>query len=168
VTWHTDEDGARDTAAEVAGLGRGAVVRPLEVTRFEEAAGTLEQLAAELGGLDVRLMVDAGTRGRIVNITSVHEHIPLREAAAYGAAKGGLGLLTKSMALELGEHGSTVNSIAPGEIATPRTRSRPTTSGRPCPPADPATRTRSRSWSRSSSAPTRATRPAARSSSTAA
>jgi NAD(P)-dependent dehydrogenase (short-subunit alcohol dehydrogenase family) len=68
-----------------------------------------------------RIMVDAGTRGRIVNITSVHEHIPLREQAAYCAAKGGLGLLTKSMALELGEHGISVNSIAPGEIATPLT-----------------------------------------------
>jgi NAD(P)-dependent dehydrogenase (short-subunit alcohol dehydrogenase family) len=68
-----------------------------------------------------RIMVDAGTRGRIVNVTSVHEHIPLRGAAAYCAAKGGLGLLTKVMALELGEHGISVNAVAPGEIATPMT-----------------------------------------------
>ena len=65
-----------------------------------------------------RIMVGAGTQGRIVNVTSVHEHMPLRHAAAYCAAKGGLGLLTQSMALELGEHGITVNSVAPGEIAT--------------------------------------------------
>jgi NAD(P)-dependent dehydrogenase (short-subunit alcohol dehydrogenase family) len=68
-----------------------------------------------------QIMVDAGTEGRIINVTSVHEHIPLREAAAYCAAKGGLGLLTKVMALELGEHGIRVNSVAPGEIATPMT-----------------------------------------------
>jgi NAD(P)-dependent dehydrogenase (short-subunit alcohol dehydrogenase family) len=68
-----------------------------------------------------RIMVAAGTPGRIINVTSVHEHIPLPGAAAYCAAKGGLGLLTKVMALELGEHGITVNSIAPGEIATPMT-----------------------------------------------
>jgi NAD(P)-dependent dehydrogenase (short-subunit alcohol dehydrogenase family) len=68
-----------------------------------------------------QLMVAAGRNGRIVNITSVHEHIPLREAAAYCAAKGGLGLLTKVMALELAEHGITVNSVAPGAIATPMT-----------------------------------------------
>jgi len=68
-----------------------------------------------------RLMVDAGEGGRIVNVTSVHEHIPLRNSAAYCAAKGGLGLLTKVMALELGEHGITVNAVAPGEIATPMT-----------------------------------------------
>jgi NAD(P)-dependent dehydrogenase (short-subunit alcohol dehydrogenase family) len=65
-----------------------------------------------------RLMVDAGTNGRIVNVTSVHEHIPLPGAAGYCAAKGGLGLVTKVMALELGEHGITVNAVAPGEIAT--------------------------------------------------
>jgi NAD(P)-dependent dehydrogenase (short-subunit alcohol dehydrogenase family) len=68
-----------------------------------------------------RIMIAAGTKGRIVNVTSVHEHIPLAEAAPYCAAKGGLGLLTKVMALELGEHGITVNSVAPGEIATPMT-----------------------------------------------
>jgi NAD(P)-dependent dehydrogenase (short-subunit alcohol dehydrogenase family) len=68
-----------------------------------------------------RRMVAVGNGGRIVNITSVHEHIPLRGSSAYCASKGGLGLLTKVMALELAEHGITVNSVAPGEIATPMT-----------------------------------------------
>jgi NAD(P)-dependent dehydrogenase (short-subunit alcohol dehydrogenase family) len=161
VTWNTDEDGAAATAREVEEHGRRAVVAHLDVTRFEEAADTVERMAGQLGGLDVfvnnaggapthpfldypldvfrqaldlnvtgafvcgqraaRLMVDAGTQGRIINITSVHEHVPLRESAAYCAAKGGLGLLTKVMALELGEHGITVNSVAPGEIATAMT-----------------------------------------------
>ncbi|MDP9383685.1 MAG: SDR family oxidoreductase [Actinomycetota bacterium] len=66
-------------------------------------------------------MIAAGRGGRIVNVTSVHEHVPLRGAAPYCAAKGGLGLLTKVLALELAEHGITVNSVAPGEIATPMT-----------------------------------------------
>jgi NAD(P)-dependent dehydrogenase (short-subunit alcohol dehydrogenase family) len=68
-----------------------------------------------------RRMVRAGTRGRIVNVTSIHEHVPLAGSAPYCAAKGGLGLLTKVMALELAGHGITVNSVAPGEIATPMT-----------------------------------------------
>jgi NAD(P)-dependent dehydrogenase (short-subunit alcohol dehydrogenase family) len=67
-----------------------------------------------------RRMVAAGG-GRIVNVTSVHEHIPLAGSAPYCAAKGGLGLLTKVMALELASHGITVNAVAPGEIATPMT-----------------------------------------------
>lgn len=68
-----------------------------------------------------RRMVAAGRGGRIVNVTSVHEHVPLPGSSAYCAAKGGLGLLTKVMALELAEHGITVNAVAPGEIATPMT-----------------------------------------------
>ncbi|MBV9364141.1 MAG: SDR family oxidoreductase [Solirubrobacterales bacterium] len=68
-----------------------------------------------------RRMVRGGRGGRIVNVTSVHEHVPLPGSSAYCAAKGGLGLLTKVMALELAEHGITVNAVAPGEIATPMT-----------------------------------------------
>jgi NAD(P)-dependent dehydrogenase (short-subunit alcohol dehydrogenase family) len=54
-------------------------------------------------------------------VTSVHEHVPLTGSSAYCAAKGGLGLLTKVMALELAEHGITVNAVAPGEVSTPMT-----------------------------------------------
>ncbi|MFI9122623.1 SDR family oxidoreductase [Streptomyces bikiniensis] len=68
-----------------------------------------------------RRMIDRGRGGRIVQITSVHEHQPRVGAGPYCAAKGGLGLLTQVMALELGEYGITVNSVAPGEIATPMT-----------------------------------------------
>jgi NAD(P)-dependent dehydrogenase (short-subunit alcohol dehydrogenase family) len=85
-----------------------------------------------------RRMVGSGVRGRIVNVTSVHEHVPLPGAAAYCAAKGGVGLLTKVMALELAEHGITVNAVAPGEIATPMTGAHdkdPATIARPAIPA---------------------------------
>jgi NAD(P)-dependent dehydrogenase (short-subunit alcohol dehydrogenase family) len=68
-----------------------------------------------------RRMVRQGRGGRIVNVTSVHEHVPLVGSAPYSAAKGGLGMLTKVMALELAGAGITVNSVAPGEIATPMT-----------------------------------------------
>ena len=68
-----------------------------------------------------REMVRRGEGGRIVNVTSVHEVAPLKRGAAYAASKAGLGLLTKVMALELAEHGITVNTVAPGHIATPMT-----------------------------------------------
>ncbi len=68
-----------------------------------------------------RRMVADGVPGRIVNVTSVHEHLPRLGASAYCAAKAGLGMLTQVLALELGEHGITVNSVAPGEISTPMT-----------------------------------------------
>jgi NAD(P)-dependent dehydrogenase (short-subunit alcohol dehydrogenase family) len=66
-----------------------------------------------------REMVSAGSGGRIVNITSVHEHEPILGGGAYCTAKAGLGLLTKVMALELAPYGITVNAVAPGETATP-------------------------------------------------
>jgi NAD(P)-dependent dehydrogenase (short-subunit alcohol dehydrogenase family) len=68
-----------------------------------------------------RAMVEQGRGGRIVNVTSVHEHVPLQGSSAYTSAKHGLGGLTKQMALELAEHGILVNAVAPGEIATPMT-----------------------------------------------
>jgi hypothetical protein len=174
ITWHTDEDGAHATAAEVQGHGRRAEVRRLDAAEPSCAERVVGELADALGGVDVlvnsagtghdtpaldttveqwrhvldvdltgafvvareaaRRMVAAGRGGRIVNVTSVHAHVPLRGAVAYVAAKHGLDGVTKVMALELAEHGITVNSIAPGEIATPmtgqsdvdpRTRTRP-------------------------------------------
>lgn len=161
VTWHEDKDGAEATADEVRRAGRRAEVRRLDLTRPEEGADVVDELADALGGLDVLVnnagtghsvpfldldlaawrhdldvdltgpfccaqraahrMKAAGRGGRIVNVTSVHEHVPLRGSAAYCAAKGGLGLLTKVMALELAEYGITVNAVAPGEISTPMT-----------------------------------------------
>ena len=60
--------------------------------------------------------------GSIVNITSVHEHIPRPNFAVYASAKAALGMLTRSMALELGEHNVRVNAVAPGVIATLRNK----------------------------------------------
>ncbi|WP_350278747.1 SDR family oxidoreductase [Kribbella sp. HUAS MG21] len=68
-----------------------------------------------------RRMVAAGNGGRLIAVTSVHEHQPRVGSAPYDAAKGGLGLLMKTLALELGEYRITANAVAPGEIATPMT-----------------------------------------------
>jgi NAD(P)-dependent dehydrogenase (short-subunit alcohol dehydrogenase family) len=68
-----------------------------------------------------RRMIEQGRGGRLIAVTSVHEHQPRVGSAPYDAAKGGLGLLIKTLALELGEHGITANAVAPGEIATPMT-----------------------------------------------
>jgi NAD(P)-dependent dehydrogenase (short-subunit alcohol dehydrogenase family) len=65
-----------------------------------------------------RRMVEQGRGGTIINVTSVHEQIPLSHAAPYTVAKHGLGGLTKAMALELAQDRIRVNSVAPGQIAT--------------------------------------------------
>lgn len=113
--------GGLDVLVNNAGTGSATPFLDLSLDEWRQVltidldgAFTCAQAAA-------RRMVAAGRGGRIVNITSVHEHVPLAGAAPYCAAKGGLGLLTKVMALELASHGITVNSVAPGEISTPMT-----------------------------------------------
>jgi NAD(P)-dependent dehydrogenase (short-subunit alcohol dehydrogenase family) len=161
ITWHADHDGALRTAEEVRSHGRRAAVARMDLTDLPDAARVVDDLAGELGRIDVlvnnagtgtatpfldlpydtvrdvvdvdligpflctqfatRRMIGQGDGGRVVNVTSVHEHQPRVGAAPYCAAKGGLGLLTQVMALELAEYGITVNAVAPGEIATPMT-----------------------------------------------
>jgi NAD(P)-dependent dehydrogenase (short-subunit alcohol dehydrogenase family) len=56
--------------------------------------------------------------GRIVNVTSIHATNSERTSISYDAAKGGLDAATRTLALELGDHGVLVNSIAPGFVNT--------------------------------------------------
>jgi len=66
-----------------------------------------------------RPLVAAGKRGRIVNISSIHERAPRAGGVDYDAAKGGLAQLTATLALELAPQGIAVNGVAPGMILTP-------------------------------------------------
>ncbi len=64
-------------------------------------------------------MVTQGGGGRIINISSVHEDMPMPTNAPYCAAKGGLRMLMRTIAVELAPHQITVNNIGPGAIDTP-------------------------------------------------
>ncbi len=66
-----------------------------------------------------RQMVTQGDGGRIINISSVHEDLPMPTNAPYCAAKGGLRMLMRTIAVELAPHKITVNNIGPGAIYTP-------------------------------------------------
>jgi glucose 1-dehydrogenase len=67
----------------------------------------------------VRHLMATKRRGKIVNISSVHEELPFPNFTAYCASKGGVKMLTRNLAVELGPHGITINNIAPGAIETP-------------------------------------------------
>ena len=54
----------------------------------------------------------------IINISSKHESTPMPLAAPYAASKGGMEMITKTLALEVADKGVRINSIAPGAIAT--------------------------------------------------
>jgi len=67
----------------------------------------------------VQQCITARLPGKIVNISSVHEELAFPNFAAYCASKGGVRMLTRTLAVELGPLGITINSIAPGAIETP-------------------------------------------------
>jgi glucose 1-dehydrogenase len=66
-----------------------------------------------------RQMIAQGQGGRIINISSVHEDLPMPTNAPYCAAKGGLRMLMRTIAVELAPHRITVNNIGPGATFTP-------------------------------------------------
>ena len=64
-------------------------------------------------------MVHQRNGGRIINISSVHEELTMPTNAPYCAAKGGLRMLMRTIAVELAPHHITVNNVCPGAVATP-------------------------------------------------
>lgn len=67
----------------------------------------------------VRHLMMGNRRGRIVNISSVHEELPFPNFTAYCVSKGGLKMLTRNLSVELGPLGIGINNIAPGAVETP-------------------------------------------------
>jgi glucose 1-dehydrogenase len=66
-----------------------------------------------------RQMVKQGGPGRIINISSVHEDLPMPTNSPYCASKGGIRMLMRTICVELAPHGITVNDIGPGAVDTP-------------------------------------------------
>ncbi|GGE54045.1 oxidoreductase [Agaricicola taiwanensis] len=163
VTYHSDEDGGKNTVADIETMGRRALLRQLDVSDETSVRATFDAAEEGLGPVDLLVnnaglqsqevpLIDMSTEefdrilktdlygaffccreflrrrreetswpGKIINITSVHERIPSPGNSAYGAAKGGLLTLTRSLALELAPKRINVNAIAPGQIRTPMT-----------------------------------------------
>ncbi|MGH7708122.1 MAG: SDR family oxidoreductase [Vulcanimicrobiaceae bacterium] len=124
---------------EVATLVRTAVERFGGLDIFVNNAGIEEQhpflemplevwnkvIAVDLTGVwmctqaAAQQMVKQKRAGRIINISSVHEDMTMPTNAPYCAAKGGVRMLMRTVAVELAPYGITVNDIAPGAIDTP-------------------------------------------------
>lgn len=61
--------------------------------------------------------------GKIINISSVHEELPFPHFTSYCASKGGVKMMMRNLAIELGPLGITINNVAPGAIETPINKS---------------------------------------------
>lgn len=108
--------GRIDVLVNNAGLSTAKPALELTVEDFD-ATFDVDVRAAFLAAQEAaRRMTDGGV---IVNITSVHEHVPRLGFALYAPAKAALGMLTRSLALELAPKVRVV-AVAPGAIATER------------------------------------------------
>jgi NAD(P)-dependent dehydrogenase (short-subunit alcohol dehydrogenase family) len=116
-----DQLGGLGVLVNVAGTGHEDRAVELSLETWRQVLGTDLDGPFLCAQHAARRMIAGEHGGRIVNVTSVHETVPRLGAAAYCTAKAGLGMLTKVLALELAEHGITVNAVAPGEIATEMT-----------------------------------------------
>lgn len=67
----------------------------------------------------VKYLRESGRTGKIINISSVHEELPFPGFTSYCMSKGGMKMMTRNLAVELGPLGITVNNVAPGAIRTP-------------------------------------------------
>jgi glucose 1-dehydrogenase len=67
----------------------------------------------------VQHLIETKRTGKIINISSVHEELPFPNFTAYCASKGGMKMLARNLAVELGALGITINNVAPGAIETP-------------------------------------------------
>lgn len=67
----------------------------------------------------VKYLQETQGRGKIINMSSVHEELPFPGFTSYCASKGGMKMLMRNLSLELAPLGITINNIAPGAIRTP-------------------------------------------------
>ncbi|MEH1795933.1 glucose 1-dehydrogenase [Nostoc sp.] len=67
----------------------------------------------------VQHFIETKRTGKIINISSTHEEIAFPHFTAYCASKGGVKMMMRNLAVELGPLGITINNVAPGAIETP-------------------------------------------------
>jgi 2-deoxy-D-gluconate 3-dehydrogenase len=119
VQFAVEAFGRIDILVNNAGIFRFQPFVELTEAMWNATIDTNLKGAAFLAQAAAKQMIRQGEGGRIINISSIDAYHPTGNLAHYDASKGGLEMLTKSIARELAQHGILVNSIAPGGIATP-------------------------------------------------
>lgn len=127
VSSAVDAFGGLDIIVNNAGVSRYTPTAPATesfAADFAEVVAINLSAMAELTALAVPLLAESG-HGRIVNIASTEAVVATGGLSAYAASKAGVTGLTRSLAVELGRLGVTVNCICPGPIETAMTAAIP-------------------------------------------
>ena len=120
---HLAAHGRIDILVANAGISpKGTPVHETTAAEFERVLRTNLYGAFFCAREAAKLMLAQGDGGRILMITSVHEEACTAGGGPYHVSKAGMRNLMRTMAVELAEHGITVNGIAPGMIVTPMNR----------------------------------------------
>jgi NAD(P)-dependent dehydrogenase (short-subunit alcohol dehydrogenase family) len=161
VNYHSDEPGARATAADVRAANRRAWTMQADVGDGRQVRAMFAEIQKQIGRLDLlvnnagvqtwspllklreedwdrtirtnlkgcflctqqaALLMRAGGDGSIINIGSGANKAPFPNLVDYCASKGGIEILTRVAAVELGPLGIRVNCVAPGTIEVERTK----------------------------------------------
>lgn len=112
--------GRLDVLVNNAGIRRITPMADLEPAEWRRTLDINLTAPYVLSRVAIPAMLQHG-RGKIVNIASLAGLTAVRGRAAYGAAKAGLVMLTRTIALEFGHQGIWCNALAPGVIETPMT-----------------------------------------------
>jgi len=115
-----DQFGAVTVLVNNAGITRDTLMMRMKEDDWDDVIATNLTSVWRLSKLVIKPMMKARA-GRIINISSVVGHTGNAGQVNYAAAKAGLSGITKSMALEFGSRGITVNAIAPGFIQSDMT-----------------------------------------------
>lgn len=116
------EVGPIDILINNAGIHRRAPLEEMTAADWRKVID-VNLTSAFLVGQAVALKMIQRGKGKIINITSLNAELARTNIANYSSAKGGLKMLTKSMATEWGKYGLTCNAIGPGYIQTALTQS---------------------------------------------
>lgn len=115
--------GSCDILVNNAGVERHAPFWEATEADYDLVLGTNLKAAFFLTQRFVQKLMEAKKPGSVINISSVHEDMVFPNFASYCAAKGGIRMLMRDLAMELGPYGITVNNVAPGAINTPINKS---------------------------------------------